>query len=775
MRRPLACTSLVFVMVLFLLRMENSAGMTDRTVVSRAEQINVLSSYGQGDTITVCGKVADYSLDEEYGQTTTELELKNIQILPRSEAAAKDKFLSNHLSESDYISQFESIGNKGQSILVYLKDGFVPTIGSYVILSGEISYFSKGTNPGEFDALSFYTNRGVLFAVKKASVLKISTSGNGLLQFLKEFRLRQEAYLEKYLPDGNDAIMKAMLFGNKKEMDEETKELYQKNGIAHILAISGLHISLLGMSVYKILRYLPVPGWCVLLTSGTFLILYCFMVGVSASAFRALVMFSFFLISKWLKRSYDMITAMAFSAMLWLMFRPGYLFDCGFQLSYAAIMGMGMILPVLTGIADSVKVKWVRKIILLFLPSLSVNLMTAPILIYHYYELSFFSIALNVIVIPLMAPLLLCGIGMLTAANVFGNGSPIPAMLCAALVNGILQIYEIGCRLLERLPIGRKNIAPLSPWELLGYYSILFVMTVLVKKKSHFYQFIFPIACILILIIPQNLDFAVWTLDVGQGDCSVIFTEEGNTFIIDCGSTSKYSVGEKILIPFLKFHGKGTVDGVIITHPDADHMNGILELLKKGEEENIEVAGVYIYEKGRVNEPQAWEELIQVAVQKEVPVYGIGQGDILQTESFYMECIYPLEKQSGLTGNESSLVMHIECENFCGVFTGDLETEGEEILVTEYETMNRLSGHEKCDLLKVAHHGSSSSTGNMFLQWIKPQYAVISCGEDNRYGHPHKEVLTRLEETEIRYWITYKEGAVNWITNIPHPWLQFDR
>jgi len=774
MKRPLAYTALVFVVVLFLLQMGEKIGVFKDPVAGVSDELHNLYGYNQGDTIMLCGEISDYSIEEKYGQITTELILKKIQILPPSEDITKDNHFQFIQEESDYLSRFPFISKKGQCIVVYMQNDFCPVIGRKVILSGKLSFWNKATNPGEFDAYKFYSNRGVLFSVKKAQVLKDSATENKLLQSLKDFRLQQEEFLEEYLPDGNDAVMKAMLLGNREEMDEETKELYQKNGIAHILAISGLHISLLGMTIYNALVRLPFPKWFVPGISGIFLVLYCFMVGISASAFRALVMFSFFLISKLLKRSYDMITAMAFSAMLWLLFHPGYLFDCGFQLSYAAIMGMGIVLPTLTEVADSIKIKWLRRLATLFLPSISVNLMTAPILIYHYYELSFFSIVLNLIVLPLMAPLLLCGIGMLFMANLFGTMSGFPAMVCAVPVNVILGIYERGCRILELFPIGRRNIAPLCLWELILYYSILFVMTLLVKKKSHIYQFVFPIACVFMLIIPKKTDFSIWSLDVGQGDCSVIFTKEGNIFVVDCGSTSKYNVGEKILIPFLKYHGVGKVDGIIVSHPDADHMNGILELLQAGDTENIEIGGVYIYEKGLRNEAREWEELINLAGEKEVEVYGIGQGDILQTATLQMECMYPLKEQEGLTGNASSLVMKVECGEFFGLFTGDIEAEGEQQLLEEYET-GSLWGQKKCDFLKVAHHGSSTSTGSSFLQWINPQNAVISCGENNRYGHPHKEVLLRLEAEEIPYRITCEEGAVNWLTDSLHPMLQSGR
>lgn len=775
MKRPLACTSLVFVTVLFVVYGFGGAGLIIEPVTPNVREQSITALPGQGDMVIIYGQITDYSTDDKYGQTTTELNLKNIHIFPHKEELTNKINTSEQLSESDFNSQFQAIGTKRQRVLVYLQDEYEPVIGSYVMVSGQMSYFNRATNPGEFDAYRFYSNRGYLFSVKKGVILKNSTSGNRILQNLKKFRLRQEAYLEKYLPDGNDKIMAAMLFGNKKGMDEETKELYQKNGIAHILAISGLHISLLGMSVYKVLLHMPIPKWGILTISGMFLVLYCLMVGISASAFRALVMFSFFLVSKWLKRSYDMITAMAFSAMVWLMLYPGYLFDCGFQLSYAAIMGMGIILPVLKEITDSVKIKWLRKVISIFLPSLSVNLMTAPILIYHYHELSFFSIALNLIVIPLMAPLLLCGIGMLAAANLFESINGLPASICALPVNGILWIFEMGCRVLELFPIGRRNIAALSEWELILYYSILVIMTVLVKIKSHFYQFVFPMVCIFILITPKKPDFAVWTLDVGQGDCNVIFTDEGRVFIIDCGSTSKYNVGEKILIPFLKYHGVSVVDGIIITHPDEDHMNGIIELVTLQKEENLQTGGLYIYEKGLRNEAGEWKELMEITAMQGIPVYGLGQGDSLRTDAFTMECIYPLKEQTGLTGNASSLVIKLEGNDFCGLFTGDLETDGEEEILSKYAKESIFAGERKCDLLKVAHHGSSSSTGIRFLQWVHPESAVISCGENNRYGHPHKEVIGRLEAENIPYWITYETGAIKWTTDIPHPWLQSDR
>lgn len=808
MKRPLAYFSVVFASVLFMLQLWNPSFGRRHPVELSDGRAKSLVGYEQDDSICLRGTVKDYSYNNQYGQITTELILKEVQIYPQNEDHSKEKSNNKITKENnnkkstktgrDFIQKSE-ITSIGQTILVYVTGKEDVTIGSQVIVSGKLFFFSRASNPGEFDSERYYKNRDVLFAVKKAKIQQIGVVDNSimltkplhdkLVQKLKEFRLRQEENLTKELEVGNAAIMRAMLFGNKREMEEDIKNLYQDNGIAHILAISGLHISLLGMSVYALLLQLPIPNWLILVGSELFLVLYGCMVGFSASTFRAIFMFTLFLLSKILKRSYDMLTSMAASAIIQLTIHPGYLFDCGFQLSYAAILGIGVVLPALEQIKDSLKKKWVKRTLAPFLPSLSVTVLTAPILIYHYYELSFFSIALNLIVLPLMAPLLLLGIGMLCMINLRdGMGimltvlaermsvlqSGLARLLFTYLVeffamgvNAILWVYETGCRILEILPIGRKNIAPLSIDFMIIYYMLLFTMTVWVKKKSHAYQFAFVVICIGILLLPQKLGFSVWALDVGQGDCNVIFTEEGNCFVIDCGSTSKGKVGKNILIPFLKYHGIGYVNGVIVTHPDADHMSGILELIELSEEENIVLDGIYIGEHSFTSEPGEWKGLISLADTYDVPVFQIGQGDMLRTDSLSMECIYPLAEQTGLNGNAASLVMKLECEDFQGLFTGDLEIEGERKLIAEYRVAENMDfegdflfGWDSCDFLKVGHHGSSGSGSEEFLQWVNPEYAIISCGENNRYGHPHEETLERLEAEGITYWITYEEGAI---------------
>lgn len=752
-KRPLAFFSVVFILILFFLQMTDETILKRDPVSSTATGEKSLAGYLQDDRITVYGVVSDYTYKNSYDQITTELILKDVHILDSNDLSAK---------EPSQYEKWKRITSYGQSIIVYINKEETLSIGNTILVSGRLGFFEPATNPGQFDAEKYYANRDVLFSVKKAVIEKNTNEKSVLQQTLKEFGMEQEAKLEEYLSGPYAAIMKAMLFGNKQELDEDIKSLYQDNGIAHVLAISGLHISLLGMSVYRLLRRMPLPGWVALLLSEIFLLLYGCMVGFSASAFRAIGMFTFFLVSKIVKRSYDMLTALAFTAILQLLIHPGYLFDCSFQLSYAAILGIGILLPALEKISKLISRPWIQKGISFVLPSLSVTLTTAPVLILNYHELSFFSILLNVIVIPFMSALLLCAIAMLFCATLV---EPL-AKIFALPVTFILGFYEYSCRFLELFPIGQKNVASPSAVVLLLYYGGLILLTVLVKRKSHLYHFLFVLFAATLLLWPRNPGFSVWILDVGQGDCSVVFTEEGNCFVIDCGSTSEYQVGRRVLIPFLKYHGVGKVDGVFVTHADADHMNGVLELMEYGEDENIEVSCVVLYEKALETEPEQWEEVITLAQAQNISIKEMGQGDLFQTKTGTITCLYPLKEQSGLKGNASSLVLELTAKtgadrSFRALFTGDLEMVGEGVFLEEYGWTNNFPGQEGgYDLLKVGHHGSSGSSGTEFLEWVSPDYAIISCGKDNSYGHPHKETLERLTDVGSVILTTPDCGAI---------------
>lgn len=740
MKRPIAYITMVFLGILITLKL----ALPD---LFELEMPLCMEKYENGEEIVVVGKISDISHQVQFETETTKVILEDVILL-----------LNNSLE-----GRKQTVTTSNQSIICYFSNKQKFNIGSQVVITGKLNYFEPATNPGEFDAKKYYGNHQVLFAMKQCKLLREGTMYSKWRQLLFDIRCSSELILDDYLDAGEASIMKAMLLGEKEKLSNETKVLYQKNGIAHILAISGLHISLIGMGIYEILHKFNLPKEvCVVITLG-FLILFGVMVGLSASTKRAIIMFSLVMLSKMVKRSYDIVTSLSVAFILLIFSNYRLIGDCGFQLSFMAIYGIGVFFPVCKKASGEIenflwkisKNHMLYKILCNFknalLSSFSVTAVTIPILAYHFYEISFLSILLNLLIIPLMTVLVGCG-GMLL---IIGSRLHWIGLFCSYVISHILYVYEKSCILMQAISVGRVNVSKPSIVIICVYYSMIFASTILVKKKRYRYHFFICILNIIFLLNIPKQQFSVWTLDVGQGDCSVIFSESGHVYIVDCGSTTKYRVGEKILIPFLKSKGVNEISGVFLTHSDIDHMSGIEELIQLAKQENLDVKNLYLNE---MESGKGFEDMIAKAKEHGIGVRGISAGSVLRDGGMMLSCIYPYSWQKNLEGNDASLVLYLENEHFNGVLTGDLELSGEKEII-EREMLSERMRH--VTWLKVGHHGSSTSSSEVFLKFVAPQFATISCGKHNVYGHPHKETLKRLDDVSANVLTTSQYGAIS--------------
>lgn len=776
-RRPVAGGAILFVSLLFLLQICFPEWW-------QAELPVELQERKIKEKIELMGEVKDFSHQEQYGKVVTKVILKDV-------------FLINHKSPQ---REIKKLTNSNQSIICYLSQKQQLKIGNQLQLSGFLRHFQKATNPGEFDLQTFYRNREVLFSVTNARVLKRNQDINMLRQKLYELRCKNEAILDTYLPKEHASVMKALLLGEKEKLDKATKILYQKNGIAHILSISGLHISLIGMTIYGFFLGIGVSQKGTVILSMTFLLLYGIMVGASPSTVRAVLMFFLLLFAKIVKRSYDTLTALGIAAVVILLKNPLLLWDCGFLLSFAAMLGIAVVYPAW----GELKVYWMEKlgflrqskskIVSLFksvmegiLSSMAVTATTAPILVYFFHEISFLSILLNIFVLPFMAFLLSAGLLlMITEGISFLFTFPFleSCLVCfqfilSKIIILILEWYRGACYTFQKLSIGRRNIEQPENYEILIYYFLIIISTIIVKNKRWHYLFYVILLSLSFLFLPPLPKFSVFNLDVGQGDCSVIFTEEGNTYIIDGGSTSKKQLGERIIIPFLKSRGCNVIDGIFISHLDEDHYNGICELLLLREQENLPVKKLYFYKKDMIEgievlfkeHPVKQTKEYQLTMQglKEnqnrnhafidgIEIWGISEGVRLQGKETQITCLYPFINQDGLSGNDASLVLRLEYGNFSALFMGDLELMGEQILLRQQQEGKK--GRLPCTYLKAGHHGSSSSSCLEFLKESSPLWIGISCGRNNPHGHPHKEALERFRQVDAGIYRTDQSGAL---------------
>lgn len=639
------------------------------------------------------------------------------------------------------------------NIMVYDKKFSEVAIGQYVSVRGTTGCFDEARNPGNFDQKKFYAKQRLYGVIWCEELCVLSGEADGWKEQLYQLKMQWEKVIYDTMGEENGAVMAAMLLGEKSDMDQEVKELYQKNGIGHILAISGLHISFIGLGLYQLLRKMGL-GYGVSGLCAVFLLsLYGCMIGFGVSVFRAYVMLLFRVGAEVTGRVYDMLTALMVAAAITVGRQPLYLTDAGFLLSYGAILGILLVLPELE------KLFCCRyKVFSSLYASVAVNLMLLPILLYFYYEFPVYSIFFNLLVIPLMSVVL--GAGMIGSLLVMA-GIPIGSV-GLQVCSWILNLFEGLSRFGSRLPFARLVTGQPEVWKLVLYYLLLGTGLYLVhrdrKGKGRTLRLAFAVLCgILFVLISYrpHSGVQVTMMDVGQGDGIFIRGPKGGIYLIDGGSSDVKQLGKYRLEPFLKSQGAGALDYVFLTHGDSDHYSGVLELLQR-QDVGVKIKCLVLPVHWKSEE--ALKEVADEAMAQGVSVAVMQSGNQIEEGNFSISCVQPTDEDEQLKGNEGSLVLSVTYEDFSMLCTGDVEGAGEQALT------KRLQG-KRYTVLKVAHHGSKNSGAETFLDVVSPKIALISAGEDNSYGHPHPETLKRLKEAGSRIYETAKSGAITLQTN----------
>lgn len=652
-----------------------------------------------------------------------------------------------YLKDSSLTYQKRSI--KNPEIIIYDNTKMEVLIGNSIEAKGEISYFDEEKNPGNFNRKFYYRKQKIAGSMQAAKIRIVNKKENHLREKLLEFRDAWKTFLMVAAGEEKGGILCAMLLGDKTELEMEIKELYQRNGIAHVLAISGLHISLIGVFFYRLMRRITgsyIAGG----TAGMiFMGLYILMIGMSISAMRAVIMFLFRVGADMSGRVCDMRTSIAVSAACVIVWRPLSYYDGGFQLSFGAVLGI-FFLTMIGGQKKAEKRKGIWCTLAQGLgASFAIQLATFPILLYHFFEFPLYACILNIIVVPMMSALMLMAIlGSVTGLLWTGGG-----LFFIHICKWILSVFEVLCQMAEMLP-GYRIITgrPGLPW-IFFYYLCLFAFLYLTVRECSRIRILLPVAGFLILLVNcpfiRQPELEITMLDVGQGDCTFLREKGGITCLVDGGSSDVQDVGRYRIEPFLKVRGVNRLDYIFVSHGDADHMNGIQELLER-QRQGIQI-GVLV-----LPVEETWDEalcdLAETAESEGIPVCVMEPGDQLKIKKLSLTGLFPGRNTDTEKGNASSMVISLSYDALDMLFTGDLEGKGEE------EVCKILS--EKYEILKVAHHGSRNSTCAEFLNRVSPKAALISAGAENPYGHPHAETMKRLAKSGCRIYNTADGGAV---------------
>lgn len=765
MRRPLCLLGLAFAAALLLVSLLNPRSRKTCDAFDKEKVVLLGVVEGKEHKLSQDRKVCVISLGQIIVLKSDQVK-SLIQILNHSEKdqpRSVGEYTAKQI-RNDCMKNRENLCIPGsediEGVLCY-PDGEEPVIGSLVLMEGKFYAFSHAANPGEFDAADYYGTLGQQGRLMQAEILASDGTRDAFRESLYQCKNYLSLLLRACCPEREAAVLGAMLLGEKGLLDEEIKGLYQQNGIVHILAISGLHLSILGMGVYKLLQRIRTPKVINIILTVSLMYGYGVMTGMGVSVVRALVMFAMKLAASLFRRSYDLFTAMMTAALLILTGQPRYLFHSGFLFSFGAICGIGF-LP-----AVSVHFPAKPKCLRALFTGAWISLSTLPVYLCFYYEFPPYSVLLNLLVIPCMGIVLGSGIATLASGALFlplGRAAVRPGI-------AVLFLYEKCCEFCAELP-GKKWIAGRPADFQVVIFLLVFAVLVLFAKKLKRRQFFAGIAVamtILFLRVPMGLELTF--LDVGQGDCICLSEPSGRHILIDGGSSDKSDVDAYQIVPFLKYRGVSGLDAVFVTHPDSDHENGIRGMLENYEENGIRIGMLVLPDVEEGSKNENYLTLAALAKNKGVPVRFISCGEKISLGKVMLTCIHPYQGYVNQDSNAYSTVLYLDYGDFSALFTGDLEGEGEELvkqrlrlfiegkaLRSGQESANVTVGH--ISLLKVAHHGSRNSTTEEFLALIKPKIALISAGKDNRYGHPHRETLERLKEQGCRIYQTPESGAV---------------
>ena len=775
-----------------------------------------------GETLCLTGKVTDCWQPVDGAQENASFLLKDLSIeadassfvfsgdsaettdnLSQISGSADADQMSILISSQKTISQInemQEIFGKKASALCYLeKNEALPKAGSYVRVFGEVSPFLQATNPGEFDTAAYYRRKDCLFALRKTKITAQTKNYGRLEEFLSQLRYESEVLFRKLLGEKNGATASAMVLGRKKGMDSEVKALYQGAGISHLLAISGLHLSLIGAGLFGLLKKVRLP---VALSAGIstwILIVYAQLTRMGISTRRALVMFLLFLAAGLLKRTPDLPTSLAVAALLLLVPKPQRILDAGFQLSFSAVLGIAVMIPVLqdgwedaapslrvtdgvTGwnIARAAIVRAYRLLRKNILAGLGITMTMLPFLLIHFYEWSPWSVLLNLAVIPLMGILLPCLIGLQLVARLTAlvHCLELPQHLLCTAIEAIFSCYEQLCRFTTALP-GSILHTGYPTWQALAAYTIGLIALAVSGKKLRPHLRLAAAVCLMgIFLIRLPGELNVTMLDVGQGECVGIETREHHVYLVDAGSTSKKKTGQYQIIPWLKYIGTRSVEGIFITHWDEDHISALGELLEWSKSSRVKIRRIFLPDVALKDE--VLETLLQQIEEAEVSVEYLSAGEHMTDGALQISCLHPYAKKVPEDRNDASLVLRLSQGDFQMLLTGDLEKSGEDWLVEQARPaveQTQPAGQEqalpcapstqpaaqnplRCTILDAGHHGASNATGEALLDLAQPELVLISCGKNNRYGHPAPETLKRLEERGIRWYSTAEVGAI---------------
>ncbi|MBQ7514942.1 MAG: DNA internalization-related competence protein ComEC/Rec2 [Schwartzia sp.] len=634
-----------------------------------------------------------------------------------------------------------------------------PRPGDTIIAEGTIRRLHGRQNPGAMDTVRQAKARGITARMTAArpGVRVTSSADGGLRRRLADVRDHYRQAMEAAMAKPDAAAVFAMLFGGYDGIRPELLASFTTTGIVHILSVSGSHITLLAAVMAAVTAALSLPR--LVAAAATILAItgYVALAGFAAPPVRSGIMgiLAYLAVSGAGER--DARYLLSLTGLVMLLVSPLSLFDISFHLSFAATGGLLYLAPRLQ-VLDFWQ-GWPRLLRDSFAVTLAAQLSVLPILAWYFHIVSLSALLANLVVIPLVELVIVLGLaGGIAAAFV-----PLLGRLAFAL-DGLLLglVYEMA-RLLAALPGSQLYLPTLPPAAAALYYALFALWLQPETFRAALQRFLLRHrrtvagAAAVALLLPMAIflrrppEMTVHFIDVGQGDAALIVTPHGRAFMIDAGGSRDpaYDVGSRVDVPYLLHYGIRRLDYLFLTHAHEDHAGGAAGILR-----HLPVGQVITAGEGRTAYRTAWG--FSAAEMDRTDIAEARAGTAIELDGVVIEILFaPAAEERH--GNELSNVIRVRYGDISFLFTGDLVRDQETVLLTQADPASTV--------LKVAHHGSATSSSPDFLRAVRPRYAVISVGADNSFGHPAPETLSALRDAGAEIHRTDRQGAIRFTTD----------
>ena len=639
--------------------------------------------------------------------------------------------------EYKYIYEAKFLKNNKKVLINIKKSQQIDKInyGDLIYLEGKLEIPKIATNYKGFDYRQYLKTKkiqGIVIA-DNVKILKAKYKNNLIYQIQKKIK----AIIKEKLPSETGDLLLAILLGDKKDLSEQIQINFKNSNLSHMLAVSGAHVSyiIIGLTYItqnSIMGKRKARVFCIF-----FLIIFMAITNFTPSVTRACIMAILTLVSEILYKKADIYTNISISALIILLYNPYSLLDLGFKLSFGGTIGIVIFMRFIKKKQEEPKLlNYIKQMALV---SICANIIIIPIIMNNFNTVSLTFLVSNILASPILAIIVIVGFSIIIISIISHSLSNLLVFWLNPILNLLIKISSF-C---SKLPFAKILVVTPYIFNIIFYYTIILYLVnynelkQFIKKET-----VILLSIILILsnfifyILPQDLK--IYFIDVGQGDSTLIVTPSKKTILIDGGGSESFDVGEKVLLPYLLDRRIRKIDYIMISHFDTDHCKGIFTVI-----ENLKVKNIIISKQAEKSEN--YKKFKEIVANKKINIILVKAGDKIKIDKYiYFKILFPTEKlimQNPL--NNNSIVSQLNYKSFKMLFTGDIEE------IAEKEILNLQKDKLKSTILKVAHHGSNTSSTQEFINSVKPELALIGVGKNNTFGHPSECVVEKLRD--LRY------------------------